>query len=314
MARSFVNGVGVVAGAGALATVFTPVAAALARRFGVLDRPGALKVHSEPVPYLGGLGVLAGLGPVLAIARPAFLVPVAVAVLLGLADDVREVPAPIRLVCEILIGVLAAALLDVPSVATGFLIVAFVVVLINAVNMLDGLDALAGSVTLVAAVGFSTVLAGPNRAVALGAAAALAGFLVWNRPPARVYLGDSGSYLIGVTLALLLGTAMLDEPGPTSVAAVLFVGVPVGDAVIAVVRRACAGARLFAGDRAHVYDQLVDRGVSPVAVVVACAGAQTLLVACGVISSTLSLGAAVWAVGLVIGTCGVVALRQFTRG
>jgi UDP-GlcNAc:undecaprenyl-phosphate GlcNAc-1-phosphate transferase len=307
------NGTVAVAVAGASAAALTPAAAALARRVGVLDWPGELKVHSQAVPYLGGLGVLAGLGPVVAFTRPAFVLPIMLAVLLGLADDVREVPARVRLVCEILIGVVAALLLDTANVAAGLAVVALVVLLVNAVNMLDGLDALAGSVALVGAVGFAIVLSGPNRGVALGGAAALAGFLLWNRPPARIYLGDSGSYLVGVTLALLLSSAIVDEPGATSIASLLFVGVPVGDAVIAVVRRARNGAPLFTGDRAHVYDQLVDRGLPAATVTIACAAAQALLVAAGITAAGFELGSASWVVGVVIVSCGAAALWQFAR-
>src|SRR4029453_10608293 len=81
--------------------------------------------------------------------------------------------------------------------------------------------------------------------------------------PARIYLGDAGSYLVGTGLALLLAlTATADEGVATTAGALLFVAVPVADTTIAIVRRRRAGRPLLEGDRGHIYDQLVDRGWS----------------------------------------------------
>ena len=92
-------------------------------------------------------------------------------------------------------------------------------------------------------------------------AGALVGFLLWNRPPARIYLGDAGSYLVGTALAILLALTATEHgtEAPTA-GALLFVAVPVADTTVAIVRRWRAGQPLRQGDRGHVYDQLVDRG------------------------------------------------------
>src|SRR5262249_1864542 len=126
--------------------------------------------------------------------------------------------------------------------------------------------------------GFAFVLTGDYRVVAAALAASLGGFLLWNRPPASIYLGDAGSYLIGAALAVLAASTIgTDGSVPTASAAALLVGVPVADTSIAVVRRWRAKRPLFTGDRGHVYDQLVDRTWSPERATLVCIAAQAVL-------------------------------------
>jgi UDP-GlcNAc:undecaprenyl-phosphate GlcNAc-1-phosphate transferase len=186
-------------------------------------------------------------------------------------------------------------------------------VLCNAVNLLDGLDALAAGVCAVSAVGFAIVLDGNWATVAVALAGALGGFLVWNRPPARIYLGDAGSYFLGTALAILLARAWSpEEPVALGAGALLFVAVPVADMTIAIVRRARAGRPLFVGDRGHVYDQLVDRRWAAPAVALLCIAVQAGFTAAGVAITGLPAGAAVASAAAVIVVAGAVALRVFT--
>jgi UDP-GlcNAc:undecaprenyl-phosphate GlcNAc-1-phosphate transferase len=280
----------VVIAALAVALVATPAAAAVARRTGLLDRPGPLKVQTRPVPYLGGAAVLAAATTGLAGSRPAWLVPLALALALGTLDDARGLPPPARLAGEVVVGVLAGVLVAngvaQPWAVLGTTVA--VVALINAVNLIDGLDALAAGVCLVSAIGFAVALDGDDRTVALAFAGALAGFLVYNRPPARVYLGDGGSYLLGTALAALVVSAW--RPGreiALSAGVLLLVAFPVAEVVFAVVRRTRARAPLFTGDRAHVYDQLAHRGWSAGVTSLVCAGLQAALVGLGLLAVNL---------------------------
>jgi UDP-GlcNAc:undecaprenyl-phosphate GlcNAc-1-phosphate transferase len=167
-----------------------------------------------------------------------------------------------------------------------------VVALLNAVNLLDGQDGLAACVGIVSALGFA-LLGGDAAAFGAALAGGLAGFLVFNRPPARIYLGDGGAYLVGTALALAVP---LTENGPTDwavwFAAPLIVAVPLADTAVAIIRRARTGAGLLVGDRSHVYDQLVDRGSSVAASTLLCAAAQVVLAGLGLAVATL---AAPWA-------------------
>jgi UDP-GlcNAc:undecaprenyl-phosphate GlcNAc-1-phosphate transferase len=131
----------------------------------------------------------------------------------------------------------------------------------NGVNFLDGLDALAAGVVAVGCVGFALLLHGGSRDLAVAVAAALAGFLVYNRPPAKVYLGDAGAYLLGAAVTVLLAEAWAPRTrSPISVASLAIVAVPVAEVVFAVVRRVRARQPITSGDRRHPYDIAVARG------------------------------------------------------
>jgi UDP-N-acetylmuramyl pentapeptide phosphotransferase/UDP-N-acetylglucosamine-1-phosphate transferase len=265
-----------------IALIATPIAARVARRLGVVDNPGELKVHNRPVPYFGGCAVFLAIAPVVALERATWLLPLSAALLLGVVDDVRFVPPRVRLACELLIGIGAGFVID-PQNPVGVATVAVIVVaLINAMNLLDGLDGLTASVGAVSAVGIA--LLGDAPAVPLALAGALAGFLVFNRPPARIYLGDGGAYLVGATLAMSIAYALQGRGGISYwLTAVLLVAIPLADTTIAIVRRMRARRPVFAGDRSHVYDQLVDRGQTPARAVVECAVLQSVLVGAAVL-------------------------------
>ena len=245
-------------------------------------------------------------------ARPTFLIPIALACALGLVDDRVDLPPALRLAAEAGIGAGAAwvsAPHDVGHVALGVLVV---LVLINAMNLLDGLDGLAAGVAVMSATGFYVVLSGSSATLALALAGALAGFVVWNAPPARVYLGDAGSYLIGTALATLFLAASQRDAAVVS-GSFLFVGVPVADTVVAVVRRFRAGQPLLRGDRGHVYDQLVDRGWPASVAVAACVVAQAVLTGGGVAIALLAGGTAVLVTVLTVASVGSAAMIVFTR-
>ena len=205
--------------------------------------------------------------------HPSWLVPLGLAAALGLADDVRSISPRVRLIMQVSIGCVAGAIEPAPGrfgwAATALL----VVVLVNAVNLIDGMDGLAASVVVVSALGFALV-GGEPSVPALAVCGALVGFLVFNKPTASIYLGDSGSYLLGTALALLAACALEGQGLAAWIALPLFVGLPVADTAIAVVRRHRAGRPLLAGDRSHVYDQLADRGWPIVRVLFVCVGLQ----------------------------------------
>ena len=139
--------------------------------------------------------------------------------------------------------------------------------------------------------------------LALALAGSAAGLLVWNRPPARIYLGDAGSYLIGTALAMLLAATFEEVDFAVSSGAVLLVVVPVADTAVAVVRRLRAG-RLCSAAPGHVYDQLIDKGWGSVHVVVACIAVQALLVGIGVAIGNLPAGIAVGVTAALVAAAG----------
>jgi UDP-GlcNAc:undecaprenyl-phosphate GlcNAc-1-phosphate transferase len=255
----------VIAGAGAAvaALMATPLAAGVARRTGVVDRPGDLKPQSQAVPYLGGAAVFVATVVGGAVGRPLLLLPLGLALLLGVTDDAVGVPPLVRLGGQLAIGAVVAAIVPVrlPAPWGDVLVVAVAVLLMNGVNMIDGLDALAGGVVAVAAGSFAWMLRGDARDLGLALAGALVGFLVFNRPPARIYLGDGGAYLLGTALTVLLASAWAPRTrAAVGVAGLIVVAVPAAEVLFAVVRRLRSRRSPVIGDRGHPYDRLVDRG------------------------------------------------------
>jgi len=250
----------------AASIVATRVAAATASKMGVVDSPGPLKPQAAPVPYLGGLGVLAGVAAGTGATAPVVLVPIGMATALGTADDCFDLSPGLRAAGQLVIGAVCAATSPpsrLPKPLGAVLLTGATFVLINGMNLIDGLDGLAGGVAMASAGAFAGLLRGKPRVLAAALAGACGGFLVYNRPPAKVYLGDGGSYLIGASLATLLGSAWsAPSSGQAGPAALLAVAVPAAEVALAVVRRYRAGLSLTEGDRGHPYDRLVEKGWS----------------------------------------------------
>jgi UDP-GlcNAc:undecaprenyl-phosphate GlcNAc-1-phosphate transferase len=256
----------------------------LGQETGFVDRPdGFLKPHEWPAVPLGGfaifLGVHAGMAAEGIFDAGLFLAS-AIVLVLGLIDDRRDLSPQIRLIVEVIAGVVLVVLGDLPALGDGAfgvtIGVVLVVVAINAVNLFDGLDGLAGSAGLVAALGTAALAASRELGLLPGIvlAAALLGFLVWNWHPARMFLGDNGSYSVAVFLVYGFIAASPEGSDGAVVVASGLIGVYAIDLAVTLLRRRISGTPLFAGDRSHVYDQLADRGWSIGRVVGAAAGVQ----------------------------------------
>jgi UDP-GlcNAc:undecaprenyl-phosphate GlcNAc-1-phosphate transferase len=283
-----------------------PVCIRLAHRWDIVDRPGPLKPHDAAVPYLGGAAVFAGVAVAASFGRPIALVPLLAALAIGVGDDRFDLPAPARLAAQLAVGAVIAV--TQPIHLTGWigvpLIMAATVVLINGFNLLDGLDMLAAGVGAVAAVGFAVTLHGDARLFAASVVGALVAFLWYNRPPARIYLGDGGSYMIGAVMTVLLTYAWgVGVAGPTGVIVLALLAIPVAEVACAIVRRHRSGSSLLSGDRAHPYDLLVARGWSRMAATAAYVAAEAVVVTVVAVVSHSSMALAVAidvAVGLTV--------------
>ncbi len=198
----------------------TPKAAEAARRYGVLDIPdGKLKRHSQPVPYLGGLSIyLAFLFP-LSIVHD--LNPEIVAILLastiilfvGFIDDLAKLSPAAKFIGQLVaVWVLVRAgvhikIAALPLVLRYILTFFWVLIFTNAFNFVDIMDGLAGSIAFFSCAGFAAIslyFQEANAAmIALALAGSLLGFLLFNLPPARIFMGDTGSLFLGFTVSSL---------------------------------------------------------------------------------------------------------------
>lgn len=256
-----------VAAAALAAVILTPVAATVARRVGLVDRPdgSALKIHEAPVPLAGGPAVFLAtlIGAAAAGWLPPLIVVMAVALALGLGigDDVRSLPIRYRVGGLAAIGLLLTLNGD-GSLPLTIGTVCLAIAVPNGVNLVDGQDGLAASVSIASALGLTLALAATGHvaaATAAGLVGALLGFLLWNRPPARVFLGDGGAYAVGIILTWLIVQLIALEGWTGLVASALCVVVLAVEVTSTFVRRWTQHRPVTQGDRDHLYDRLARR-------------------------------------------------------
>lgn len=248
------------------ALIATPVARRLAVKYHILDHPNERKAHTDPVPYLGGLGIIAafvaamGLGVLVRDAGGSYdkvaviLGGSAVLAVMGLWDDLRVVPGWVKAGVEVslALGLYAAGVRahvfrnELDLIVT----VLWVVGITNALNFLDNMDGITAGVSAIAAAYFA-LLAGLTGLFLLGAlAAALAGcalgFLWYNRPPARIFMGDAGSLFLGFLLAAIgLELHFSSLRRMTFFVPIAILGVPIFDTVM------ISASRLLRGRAPH---------------------------------------------------------------
>lgn len=284
--------IGFVATMGA-SLALTPVARQLAIRWGAVDAPdGKRKLQKKPVPLWGGVAVylsvllglallnfgpgstaeLQGLSLVLAVAA-------GIVCIAGCFDDSWDLNARFKLLLQI-VAVLPAVIAGYAvdrvvmfghPIELGWLgiplTVFWLVGCINALNLLDGMDGLASAVGLSTAAMLAIIAMaeghGHVAAIAVVLAGALAGFLLFNLPPASIYLGDSGSMVIGMVVGLLSIQGSLKTTATLSITApAIVMAIPMIDTVLAIIRRKLSGMRFDVADRGHIHHRLLDRGLS----------------------------------------------------
>jgi UDP-GlcNAc:undecaprenyl-phosphate GlcNAc-1-phosphate transferase len=252
-----------------LALYFTPIFRDSARRFGIVDCPdGELKTQKEAVPYLGGLAVFS------AVLFPAsiflqfsdelmgLLLASAIVVMLGLIDDIGRLSPRIKLVVQVVavflmiksgIWIRIEFLPPLACIALTFL---WMLLMTNGFNLIDVMDGLAGGVGSVSAAALSVVflLQGNLMGVVLcvSLAGGLLGFLYYNRPPAQIYLGDTGSLFLGFLLGGLAIGGQYTIRNPLGwLTAIAIFAVPLFEILFLSYVRFRRGAPIMAGSRDH---------------------------------------------------------------
>lgn len=304
-----------------------PVVRSFAALRNLHDQPGELKIHTVPTPRLGGvsmgLAMLAGLSIGGAgLFLHAWDIYLAMFLLWGtsLIDDLQNLPPATRLVVHCTAGLLVAntqwcLTLSGNSVLDAAITCIFVMLFVNAFNFFDGADGLAsGGAGLV---GLGYVLLYTSRAPSVGAAVAWSllgtclGFLLFNFPPAKIFMGDSGSTVLGFLIAFLgldfyrvhhaVGTHLLLP--------LVFAGIPLLDLMLAVFRRLKKGVSPFAGDRQHYYDLLQQRGWAARPIAIGSYLATTGLILLGLLCDRLNPGLAFAALSLTFASLFITAVR-----
>jgi UDP-GlcNAc:undecaprenyl-phosphate GlcNAc-1-phosphate transferase len=302
-------------GAYLLSVALMPTVRWLATRLGLLDRPDdGRRWHERAIPRLGGVAVFASVFIVGAVGalfdnrgHLVLLMPLIVGVaggatilfVTGLVDDIRGVRASVKIMVQLVAALIvyragfridnlmltpqSSVMLGAYSLPVTLL---WMVGLSNAFNLVDGADGLAGGVAAIALVATAISAAAVHDVTVLWCSLALLGamlgFLQFNWPPARIFLGDSGSLVVGFLLAVLTVKGATERNGSVHVLAPLFaLAYPLLDTGVSMLRRWLRGEPLARADGRHIHHQIRTMGVGP---------RQSLLLICGLSAVIATLG------------------------
>jgi len=279
----------------------TPFVRRLAFKYGAVDEPSERKVHRGIIPRLGGIGIFLGiLAPIpfifflenevstdLIIDQNLLLVLLTGAMIilgLGIYDDFKDAKPIVKLAFQTGVALIlffggfqiesltlpGGDEMKLPLLLRLFLTVLWIVGITNAINLLDGIDGLVTGVTafISLALAIINVVVVQDRFIAiltLALAGACLGFLPYNFSPARIFLGDSGSLLIGVILACIGVNALFQSSTGNSgllVIPMILFGLPLFDTTSVMITRARKGKSIFEADKNHVHHRLLRRGLS----------------------------------------------------
>lgn len=271
-----------------------PPIIALIRRFKLYDVPNARKEHKDPIPTMGGIAIIAGMAAALLLwfpfsnnlAQISFFFSILVLFALGIMDDLKDLSAKYKFIVQIGVASLVAiaglritsfdgllGIYELPLAAQYSFTVLAIVGITNAFNLIDGIDGLAGGLGFMSLVTlgiFLTINNDSNTAlVAFALAGGILAFLYFNLNPARIFMGDTGSLVLGFVVAVLCIRFMqvnqaADIPVvPHANSFVLaIVLIPVFDTIRVFGVRMWAGRSPFSADKTHIHHLLTNQGFS----------------------------------------------------
>ncbi len=265
--------------------ICTPLVRTLAVKIGAIDAPDARKVHQVSIPRLGGLAIYIGymvslLYSVKDISSvKGLLIGSVILVAVGIWDDVKQIGPKTKLLGQIV----AALMLPIFDNAIHFisigdhmlyleylsipLTVFWIVGFTNIVNLIDGLDGLAAGISLIACIAICIVTLQMGQVdlacITLALAGAACGFLRYNFNPAKIFMGDTGSMLLGYTMAAISVMGSVKTAATVGlVVPVIVLGLPILDTLFAIVRRRINGRPVFQPDKGHLHHRLLAMGLT----------------------------------------------------
>lgn len=253
----------------------TPSVKKLAIKIGAVDRPNARKVHTHVIPRLGGLAIYIGFMAAVLFCVPlqhelvGMLLGCTAIVAVGIWDDICNIPAKVKLVGQILAACIPIAfgiqiewltnpfgdIIVLPELIAIPVTIFWIIGFTNTVNLIDGLDGLAAGVAFIASISMFLLAYNLNQflpaLVIVSMAGAALGFLQYNFNPAKIFMGDTGSMLLGYTLSVAAVLGLVKTAATVAlVVPIIALGLPILDTTFAIIRRKMSGVPISSLTRA----------------------------------------------------------------
>lgn len=271
-----------------VAWIMTPICIKLAPKVGAIDIPkDNRRMHSKPIPRFGGLAIYLGTVVSILLTTPldekiiGILIGGTFIFLVGIYDDIKNMPAKLKLLCQIIAAAIVfgtgtkIAYIQNPfgsegyfflsPVMMGIITIIWIVGITNTINLIDGLDGLAAGTALIASmcIAYSAYISG-NMGTAvfmLALAGAALGFLPFNFNPAKIFMGDGGSLFLGFMLASISIETMKSTTIIVMFIPMIALGLPIFDTAFAIIRRLVNGRPIMEADKGHLHHRIMARGM-----------------------------------------------------
>lgn len=263
--------------------LLVPLAKKIADHVGAVDLPNERKIHKNPMPRMGGLAIFGGFlfgyivyGDV-NVQMISILIGAFIIFLLGIFDDIKPIKAKYKFLVQIIAALIVVVYgkiyfneitflglkLEFNIYLSYILSIFFVVAISNAINLIDGMDGLAGGISSIYFGTIAIIAIVLNRFGTLDITLSLImlgttlGFLFWNFPPAKIFMGDSGSLFLGFMISVIALIGFKVTTLTSLVIPITILAIPIFDTVLAIFRRLLKGESIGTPDKEHFHHQLL---------------------------------------------------------
>lgn len=274
-----------------VSVLLVPIVKKVAEHVGAMDVPNARKVHKKPMPRLGGLAIYIAflLGYILygqiSTQMISILIGSFLLIIVGIFDDINSVPAKYKFLVQtiaasivVVYGKLGFSELTIlglsfhfPMIINDILAIFFIVAITNAINLIDGLDGLSSGISAIYFLTIAVIalitnkLGGIDIILSLIMLGATLGFLFHNFPPAKIFMGDTGSLFLGFMISIIALLGYKVTTFTSLVVPIVVLAIPIFDTLFAILRRLLKGQSIAVADKEHFHHQLLKMKYSPVA-------------------------------------------------
>lgn len=274
-----------------VSVLLVPIVKKVAEHVGAMDVPNARKVHKKPMPRLGGLAIYIAflLGYILygqiSTQMISILIGSFLLIIVGIFDDINSVPAKYKFLVQtiaaavvVVYGKLGFSELTIlglsfhfPMIINDILAIFFIVAITNAINLIDGLDGLSSGISAIYFLTIAVIalitnkLGGIDIILSLIMLGATLGFLFHNFPPAKIFMGDTGSLFLGFMISIIALLGYKVTTFTSLVVPIVVLAIPIFDTLFAILRRLLKGQSVAVADKEHFHHQLLKMKYSPVA-------------------------------------------------